>query len=91
MLPPQASEVMRGGPMTQERSQYLEELRLQLGVSRELADKVLKAAKSEVRWGWCVCVGKAAERLWQGGGSGGLEGKAGKERGQPRFRRTKNM
>ena len=39
---------MRSGPMTQEKSAYLEELRGQLGLQKEAADKVIKAARSEV-------------------------------------------
>ncbi len=34
--------------MTQEKVQYLEELRGQLGMSKEASDRVLKAARSEV-------------------------------------------
>jgi uncharacterized tellurite resistance protein B-like protein len=44
----QASEVMRSGPMNQEKAQYLEDLRNQFGISKEAADKVVKAARSEV-------------------------------------------
>ncbi|GLC39997.1 hypothetical protein PLESTB_000120100 [Pleodorina starrii] len=44
----QASEVMRTGPMNEEKIQYLEEMRSQLGLSKEIGDKVLKAARTEV-------------------------------------------
>lgn len=56
----QVVDVMRTGPMTKERSQYLEELRIKLGVSKELGDKVVKAAKSEV-------YGSAAAAMDEGG------------------------
>ncbi|EFJ41589.1 hypothetical protein VOLCADRAFT_98450 [Volvox carteri f. nagariensis] len=44
----QASEVMRTGPLNEEKIQYLEEMRSQLGLSKEVGDKVLKAARTEV-------------------------------------------
>jgi hypothetical protein len=46
--PSQVSEVYRSGPLTQEKSTYLEELRTQLGLSKEAADRVIKATRSEV-------------------------------------------
>ena len=45
---PQVTDVMRSGPMNQEKSAYLEELRGQLGLGKEAADKVIKATRSEV-------------------------------------------
>jgi hypothetical protein len=47
--PSQVTDVMQGGPLTEEKSQYLEQLKGQLGISKETADKVLKEARKEVR------------------------------------------
>ncbi|GIL58607.1 hypothetical protein Vafri_13622 [Volvox africanus] len=44
----QASEIMRMGPLNEEKIQYLDEMRSQLGLSKEVGDKVLKAARTEV-------------------------------------------
>uniref|UniRef100_A0A7S0S6E9 Uncharacterized protein n=1 Tax=Chlamydomonas leiostraca TaxID=1034604 RepID=A0A7S0S6E9_9CHLO len=44
----QATEVMRSGPMNEEKAQYLEQMRTQLGLPKEQADKALKAARTEV-------------------------------------------
>mmetsp|Transcript_30974 Transcript_30974/g.68639 ORF Transcript_30974/g.68639 Transcript_30974/m.68639 type:complete len:1037 (+) Transcript_30974:146-3256(+) len=44
----QATEVMRSGPMSEEKAQYLEDMRTQLGISKEAGDKVLKNVRSEI-------------------------------------------
>ncbi|PNW77802.1 hypothetical protein CHLRE_10g452450v5 [Chlamydomonas reinhardtii] len=44
----QASEVMRSGPLNEEKIQYLDEMRTQLGLTKETGDKVLKTARLEV-------------------------------------------
>ncbi|KAF6255592.1 hypothetical protein COO60DRAFT_1641425 [Scenedesmus sp. NREL 46B-D3] len=45
----QATEVLRGsGSLSQERKQYLEELRTQLNLSKETGDKILREARTEV-------------------------------------------
>ncbi|GFR49409.1 hypothetical protein Agub_g11462 [Astrephomene gubernaculifera] len=44
----QAQEVMRMGPLNEEKLAYLEDMRGQLGLSKEVGDKVLKAARVEV-------------------------------------------
>ncbi|KXZ55238.1 hypothetical protein GPECTOR_3g379 [Gonium pectorale] len=43
----QAQEVMRMGPLNEEKIQYLDEMRAQLGLTKEVGDKVLKAARTE--------------------------------------------
>lgn len=44
----QAQEVLQSGPMTEEKVQYLEEMRTQLGLNKEQSDKILKQARTEV-------------------------------------------
>ncbi|KAG2482678.1 hypothetical protein HYH03_018413 [Edaphochlamys debaryana] len=44
----QASEVMRSGPLNEEKIQYLDDMRTQLGLTKEVGDKVLKGARMEV-------------------------------------------
>lgn len=44
----QATEVLRSGPMNEEKVQYLEDMRTQLGLTKEVGDKVLKAVRTEV-------------------------------------------
>jgi len=44
----QAQEVLRSGPLTEERVTYLEDLRNQLGLTKEMADKALKTVRTEM-------------------------------------------
>lgn len=45
----QVTDIMRTGPMNTERASYIEEARLKLGVDKEVAERIVKATRSEVR------------------------------------------
>lgn len=44
----QASEVLRSGPITEEKAAYLDDMRGQLGLSKEQSDKIMKTVRTEV-------------------------------------------
>lgn len=56
----QVNDVLRSGPLNQEKMQYLEQMRGQLGISKEAGDRVLKETRTEV-------YGASASTLEDGG------------------------